>query len=435
VRPLKLVFPGEYWDSQIYAGRLYLFSRKGSILTVDWDSLISGWPVHRDARLALEVAFRQSDYLYNARFRLLLQDRQVKDLLRRKFDLLASQRLEVSSRRLKSALVSEQPNPFPFPHADSAIYNQRLYVGASSGVFDAGCNKKTKYGVAMRAARRFDAPAFAIAPSYGTVAVAAGQDGLFSVPVFADIALGGFEEPLLTQHCSSCAWAYYSIYGSSHIAGGKLAAFRKELATWDEDRAIGFLESTEEADPSAPPPEGRLVQPAPWDRAQWGTVVGRPPRFRREPRVVRTFEGAIAESEIFGNGVGYSWASQDKICLALDGRVSVVRYRPWEKEPALRLQPLGSINLRAWKGGVVSGGVALFGTVIECENAIVVITSDESTTTIAGEPVNWRVFTRSKHYENQLHVIFDDRLEMYSFNHDYFVDQDSKRSGTTAWIR
>ena len=43
--------------------------------------------------------------------------------------------------------------------------------------------------------------------------------------------------------------------------------------------------------------------------------------------------------------------------------------------------------------------------------------------------VRWRVFPRSKHYVNHLHVILDDRIEIYSFNNDYFVDQRSKKAG------
>ena len=32
-------------------------------------------------------------------------------------------------------------------------------------------------------------------------------------------------------------------------------------------------------------------------------------------------------------------------------------------------------------------------------------------------------------YENHLHVILDDRIEIYSFNHDYFLNQEDKEIG------
>lgn len=34
-------------------------------------------------------------------------------------------------------------------------------------------------------------------------------------------------------------------------------------------------------------------------------------------------------------------------------------------------------------------------------------------------------------FKNQLHVIYEDRLEILSFNNDYFVDQEAKLSGIT----
>jgi hypothetical protein len=95
------------------------------------------------------------------------------------------------------------------------------------------------------------------------------------------------------------------------------------------------------------------------------------------------------------------------------------------------LQNLGEIEMAEWKGDVISGAVTLFGIVIECEHAMVVVQSDGNVTTIAGEPINWRVFPRSKHYENQLHLIYEDRLDIYSFNQDYLVSQSGKRLGFT----
>ncbi|UOX33953.1 hypothetical protein LXD69_00205 [Flavobacterium sediminilitoris] len=32
-------------------------------------------------------------------------------------------------------------------------------------------------------------------------------------------------------------------------------------------------------------------------------------------------------------------------------------------------------------------------------------------------------------YENHLHVIFDESIDIYSFNQDYFLDQDDKSIG------
>jgi len=46
-----------------------------------------------------------------------------------------------------------------------------------------------------------------------------------------------------------------------------------------------------------------------------------------------------------------------------------------------------------------------------------------------GESVHWRVFPRSENYSNQLHIIYEDHIQIVSFVHDYFVDQSQKLLG------
>ena len=40
MQALKLTLPGDYWDVQIYRGRLHLWTMAGSILTLDWERLV-----------------------------------------------------------------------------------------------------------------------------------------------------------------------------------------------------------------------------------------------------------------------------------------------------------------------------------------------------------------------------------------------------------
>jgi len=101
-----------------------------------------------------------------------------------------------------------------------------------------------------------------------------------------------------------------------------------------------------------------------------------------------------------------------------------------EEEQAFR--DLGEININASEaqGEPLSGGVTTFGLVSEFENGLKVVASDLSILEIPGPITRWRVFPRSVRYENQLHVILDNALEIYSFNQDYFVDQSDKKIGT-----
>jgi hypothetical protein len=78
---------------------------------------------------------------------------------------------------------------------------------------------------------------------------------------------------------------------------------------------------------------------------------------------------------------------------------------------------------------ILTAATAPFGAVIEQINQLTVIASNGEEYVFPGELVHWRVFPRSRHYSNQLHLIYEDRLEIVSFVHDYFQDQQSKLAG------
>lgn len=378
MQPVKLTISGEYWDSQIYAGRLYLFGLSGDIITLDWDKLFEVFGIEEELILAASAAFQRSDLFYDSK-RELFQDREIKQIILKKFDQLAERDLTIPN--VESLNPKHQDNKFPFPHTDSQIYRKTLYVSSQSGVYSATCDKKTKnkHPVSTRTQKKWDAPVVAMSASYGCLALAAGSDGLFEMSLFHEAE----PENLSNQNCIDCNWTFYSIYGSSHIRSGYLADFEKENY-FDFEKENRFYE--------------------------------------------RRFRSLISEDTIF-HGSGYSWGVHDKLCQARNGCVHIVRYKPWKK-PDSELEYIGSLNLAQWKGQVVSGKVASFGVIIECENAIVVLPSDDGDAiTFPGEPVNWRIFPRSKHYENQLHIIYEDRIEIISFNHDYFVNQELKRAG------
>ena len=393
MQPLKVVVPGKFWDSQIYSGRLYLFERSGGVNVLDWDRLIAEWKIEERLRLAIVFAFRRSDYLYGRDWQDLLSDSEIRELIHHKFKALSEKNLVADPQDLERVQVAHEDNPFPFPHTDSTIYKSNLYVASQKGVSRASCETDAELFVLGEPVLEWDAPVSAIATSYDTLAVAAGDEGLFELGLepHSRFSLGSHKPFQLSKsNCVDCNWAYYSIYGSSHIGPSYLAQFTRE-------------------------------------KAQDGG----------EGEELRKFDRLISDDHIF-HGSGYSWGNQEKLCQLRDGQLTIIRYRPWARREATQLKRLGTLNVRpttatiqfeAWKGEAIAGRVAVFGTVIELENAIVVVLSDETVVTLPGEPINWRTFPRSKFYENHMHVIYRDRLEVFSFNQDYFVSQSQKLSG------
>lgn len=381
---------------------MYLFRQDGNLQTVNWDKLIEN-VVHDDQlSLAMKCAFSQSNYLYHSHFQPLVRDVEIYPVIVDKFRRLDDMNLQMNETVYGRFLTSEQETPFAFPHSDAKIYSKKMFVASDKGLHEATCGRGTRYGVSTRVQRRWDCPTLSISPYGNTLAIAAGEEGLFESRLdstywqYSDenLVSHGEVRQVANQHCNGCDWSYYSIFGKSHLNNGFLASFH----------IAGTSASAS----------------TPWDE----TASER----------IRSFERLIPSDELFGRQ-GFSWASNDKIYQSTPGRISVLKYQPWKDEPENRVQQIDEISIQSWKGDIVSAGVAVFGTVIEFDNAIVVHLSNGDVKTIPGEPVRWRVFPRSKNYENQLHVVYEDRLEIWSFNQDYFVDQETKTLGVKPFLR
>ena len=385
--PLKLTIPGHYWDSYIYEGRLYLFGLKGDIRTINWDTLIGTWNIDKSLQLALECAFLRSDFLYGFKMQRMVQDDEVRHIIRQKFQKLGKKTLGISTRRLAKHEVGRQDNPCPFPHSDCELYRRNLYVAAPSGVVRATATGRTKFPISTRVEKKWDAPVHRVSASWGSLALAAGQEGLFELSLDGQYDLEQpfrrFPEPpnVSQQHCMDCNWTFHSIFGSSE-QGGFLVSYLKE-------------------------------------------------RHNQYEYAHRNFDRIVTSQELWGER-GYAWGVQDKLCMATADGIHVLKYQPWEKTPEQRIRSLGIAHTQRWKGKVISASTMPFGVILELDNALVVYPSRGNPITLPGEPVNWRAFPRAKHYENQLHVVWDDRLEIFSFNEDYLVDQDEKILGISV---
>ncbi|MDZ7788123.1 MAG: hypothetical protein U5K73_08410 [Halofilum sp. (in: g-proteobacteria)] len=388
MQPVRITLPGRYWDSFIYKGRLYLFGVDGDVKSIDWEPLVKEVAVPKKDKIALICAFLRSDYLYQSDVQTLLRDAEVRKVISTKFERLAQQSLVVTQDHLERHEKGRQDNPCPFPHADLEIYNDKLFVTSSSGVVEATCNKKTKYPISTRPRKRWDGPVLGASASYGSIALAAGTEGLYELDIAPGFVIES-EDPcqLSESACRDCGWTYYSVFASSDNSG-YMAEFRKE-------RHDGF-------------------------------------DFDTRSGYERIFTGVDTAFEIFGSE-GFSWGTQDKLCQVASGEIKVAKYEPWAELPEDRILSFGSVPLEAPTGEVVAAGTASFGVVMELENALLILPSAGPAITLPGEPVNWRVFPRSRRYENQLHAIYDDRIEVLSFNHDYLVDQVQKRLGTTVF--
>ncbi|MFN6466281.1 MAG: hypothetical protein RMZ41_031315 [Nostoc sp. DedVER02] len=420
IKPLEIVIPGSYYDSQIYDGKLYLWKNDGSITTLNWNKLIENINVNENLKLVLKFSVQYGDNLYN---NVLFQDSDIKDLILKKFQELVENSIEISYPDLSKLIVSEQNNPLPFPHADSSIHYKTVYVGSQSGVSSSKCAYSRSKSLNPVADKLCDVPVVSLSASHLTLALAAGSEGLFDYYIGKNPSQKRNEPRLiLGQHSNFVRWLYPSIFSSSYFNEGYFADFKASKKRKSIKK--GYKRQ-----------EPQLIPLNILDTDTDENPVSIASLEIGETQITnRDFQKSFSSSEIFtnrdnNNSSIFTWGTHDKICLLTEKYINLVKFHPKGKEQQDKFISLGSIESKELLDDLISADSSFFGIVLEKEDGILVITSLLEYIHFPGEPVNWRLFPKSKNYTNQLHIIYEDRLCIYSFNHDFFVDQENKKIG------
>lgn len=389
--PVKICILGNFWDSQIYAGELSLFTDEGSIHRLYWRAAIDEL-AHRNTSIqtALRVAFLDGDLFYNPKVRKILLDPQLAVPIKNQLSDLSSIDLQKDLKDW-AQYRSEEQSPFNFLPTDTEIYYNTMFAAGDEGLY----SSPRSHGKNGSASRHHDGRVMQVKASdrYTALATASGDDGLMEFPFDPRDNEGtsvGQCKVLARRPCSACDWAFQSVMGWT-VGNAFLASFKEER----KPRGAGFI--------------------------------------RLADKVIDMSEVFTSSSRI---GRSISWGSREKFYRLTPDGIEVANYNPHanrtQKKNTKNLEMFGirgSIDQPIDFENVVSTGTAPFGTVIEFSNRLLVMRSDGGVETFQGELVHWRVFPRSEYYSNQLHLIYEDRIEIISFVHDYFVDQQSKMAG------
>jgi len=399
MQPIKLTIQGDYYDCQIYRGRLYLWTFDGDLKVYDWNELVESLIKKDTDKIALTFSFQDGHYLYKSSLIEIFEDIDFRNLLIKKFKNIENGKYHFTEKQLEKFLFGEQETPTGILPTDTEIYSNKLYFITEKGLFSGSAHraKSDKYPVSSRPSKFWDCNLLSIkANKYPQLALSGGDEGLFELNLLDDNLPENLDrvenyKPIFQiskKHSSFSNYSYLNIYNSSLIDESFLSMFK-----WNTFKDRGDNE-----------------------------------RYRRD------YDKTISAKEIFKNNSNtkhLSWGIEDKIYRAKNGGFEVIKYinsaNPEKGEE--KFKRLHDINLQSWKGKVINGGTAHFGNIIECENALVIAQSDGNTFTIPGPITRWRVYPRSLNYENHLHVILDDRIEIYSFHHDYFLSQTDKSIG------
>ncbi|WP_157903146.1 hypothetical protein [Cupriavidus malaysiensis] len=397
---MKLTIPGEFWDSQIYSGELLLLEDNGAINKIDWRQAVNAIAdKSNDIQTAVRVAFSDSDLFYNPKVRKILLDPQIATPIKAQLSKLASTALS-SNFRDWAGFWQKERSPFNFLPIDTEIYYNQFFACGDEGLYSTPRGSASSKGPKSSGIKHHDARIFQVKASdrYTAIAAAAGDDGLFEFSFNrkeTDDVLSS-ETRLSKQPCNACEWAFQSVMGWT-AKGAFLAKFKEE-------------------------------------------------KEKNTSKTVRTFDRVVSVGDYFNvtssqapSSDGFSWGAREKIYRITENGIEVADYQHStpKKSPNAQIKLIddetfdrrGTINTKIGANQVVATGTAPFGAIIELNDRIIVIRSDNEVDEFLGEPVHWRVFPRSEHYSNQLHIIYEDRLEVISFVHDYFVNQKSKLAG------
>ena len=429
MQPLVLSIPGDFWDVQIYRGRLYLWHYDGRLSVYDWERLIELAYPKATRSLAVNAAWLRGNSLYNPDVLAVFDDPAFRKVLDKQHEELRHDTPVITSEMLEKSLYGVQDNPVSELPTDTEIFNNILYLVTYDGLWSATAHRNNdRYPVSSKPKKRWDAQIYSISASQGRIALSAGDDGLFEFDVRTgddDTNSGNVYFPgsndengsvsqLTGRHSSYADWAFASVYSTSLVGESCLLAFG-----WQPD----------------PASSGRL---------------------RRE------FVREIDESEILQTGrvAGLSWGAGDKICGIYGTEVTVMRYvqknvtkpetdthkallvsdrttTPFsakamtdaaDRRAESPFDSVGSVPLKE-EADVIKAGLAYFGILLETPDQLHVFRSDDKVWSMAGPIVRWRIYPRTKYYENHLHIIVEDAVHIVAFLHDYWQPQEEKIAG------
>lgn len=396
MQPVKITIKGDYYDCQIYRGRLYLWTFDGDLKVYNWNDIVQSFIKKETDKIAMTFCFLDGNYLYKSSLIELFKDIDFKKLLLAKFTQIEKPVFQLTEKQLEKFLFGQQETPTGILPTDTEIYSNKLYFIHEKGLFSGSAhrNKSDKYPVSSRPSKLWDCNLLSIkANKYPQLALSGGDEGLFELNMATSLPsnLERVEKKIFQiskNHSSFSNYSFLNIYNTSLIENSFLAMFKWNI-TKDKNQ---------------------------------------------NDKPLRDYDTSISDKDIFdikSNRHFISWGIEDKIYKATDGGFEIIKFNNYanEEKGEQKFTRLNSVNLQAWKGKIINGGTAYFGNIVECENALVVVQSNGEYLTIPGPITRWRVYPRSMNYENHLHVILDDRIEIYSFNHDYFLDQEEKNIG------
>jgi hypothetical protein len=356
---LNIKIEGEFIDSFLYSGTLFLVRADSRLMMYDWETVL---------RRAID--FHSDDG--EAKFDFLLDSRKGFSIDKSIYSDVTIDAELLSKHLLFETCLNEWPT-------DINVYANRLYVAGENGVDEIPydwINKRLNINDKFRVWNTYSYKVSA--NDSHRVAIAAGRNGVISA-----LPRGGYItrddiSTLLEVDSNDCQWI-----GSNLVANSLQGSYLTIFANLPER------------------PHGNV-----------------PPEFWKSLELAKRQQPTSMQIQYYEIGEPvYSWLGGSKLFSLLDSGTIVVSK---EENDGLSIdnrtdQDILNIDKELVKTrDVLSARTGVFGTVIETNSQLIYV-NDSGAEVMASRPVSWRVFPRAKNYANHLHVAMNDHLSISAY--------------------
>lgn len=388
----KVTIYGAFFDSYIYKDKLLLIHLNKDVDSLFWDKLIGSHTENSNDKLAYECAFRNSKFFYNPYYSSFYNDAEFYNLIIDKIQRIKNIEIKQDSLIYKNCLVNSKNKPIEYLPNDIIVYKNMIYFSNSDGIYYKKISSlggyRSKYSISPTSYYLTDKQAVSLGIlNGGYLYLATLDDGLWVYNLRANEFLGfdddlnlKYREPkkLLPEHASFIKNNYSSIMVGSYLSDSY------------------FIENY-------------YVQ-----------------KKRKTKKPMKLNDIFCSDDEAF-----YT-SGQDKIYRITKTGIYLITFTQSRVEKDKEFSDVELILEKDFGlNEIVSASVELFGIVIEYKTKLEIILSDNSFISFDTNHglVNWRTFPRSQNYTNQIHLIYEDRIEIISINHDFLINQQEKKFG------
>lgn len=392
MQPIELKIQGNFYDSQIYRGKLYLWHFDGRLSVYDWNQLIYNIDVPDYLAFVKELCLLDGSYLYKTYlYDRLLNDKEIKNIVEDKIRRLSGLQFIINEEELAKYVIKEYDVPLGEMPLDVHIYNKKLYYTLDNGQYVSQLKGNNEPLSALKRPNKiFDGRVVHMAVNNGRMAMSMLSDGLYERNV-ADYFEEREPRQISNRHSSFAYYNYSNIFNTS-LQGESFLIYNSPLM---DDEEIDY-----------------------------GRQFARQ-RINRVSAILYDENGITQK----GNHGNIGWGFNNRIYYSNGKQITAVQYSGYNRDSIFKILKDNVSIEQAPDEKIVNAAVAYFGNIVEYMSKLVVLQSDGNVLEISEPITRWRVFPRSINYENHLHVILDDCLCVYGFIHDYTSNERNKTMG------